>query len=153
MNKCWRSKVQHSQWYCAAYLKFSKNIDIKSSPTPHTCTHKVNYVVVMDTLFSLIWCSFHNASIYVKTTKLPILKISQWSCKKSLMQGNTVSPLHMKLQVVNFQRCKRASGSSKEPEPLPSTSGMSEIAAWPLSPIADNPSALPSPTSSPSSSQ
>ena len=42
---------------------------------------------------------------------------------------------------------------SKEPEPVPSTSGVSEIAACPLSPIADYPSALPSPTSSPSSSQ
>ena len=43
--------------------------------------------------------------------------------------------------------------SSKEPEPVPSTSGVSEIAACPPSPIADDPSALPSPTSSPSSSQ
>ena len=33
------------------------------------------------------------------------------------------------------------------------TSGLSEIAACPLSPVADSPSALPSPTSSPSSSQ
>ena len=43
--------------------------------------------------------------------------------------------------------------SSKEPEPVPSTSGVSEIAASPLSPTADNPPALPSRTSSPSSSQ
>ncbi|KAJ8777715.1 hypothetical protein J1605_014368 [Eschrichtius robustus] len=43
--------------------------------------------------------------------------------------------------------------SSKEPEPVPSMSGVSEIAACPLSPIADDPSALPSPTSSLSSSQ
>ena len=43
--------------------------------------------------------------------------------------------------------------SSKEPEPVPPTSGVSEIAACPPSPIADDPSALPSPTSSPSSSQ
>ena len=50
---------------------------------------------------------------------------------------------------------KRVDGieSSKEPEPVPSTSGMSAIAACPPSPIADDPSALPSPTSSPSSSQ
>ena len=32
---------------------------------------------------------------------------------------------------------------------IPSTSGVSEIAACPSSPIADDPSALPSPTSSP----
>ena len=43
--------------------------------------------------------------------------------------------------------------SSKEPEPVPSTSSVSEIAACPPSPIADDPSALSSPTSSPSSSQ
>ena len=43
--------------------------------------------------------------------------------------------------------------TSKEPEPVPSTSSVSEIAACPPSPIADHPSALPSPTSSPSSSQ
>ena len=43
--------------------------------------------------------------------------------------------------------------SSKEPELVPSMSRMSEIAACPPSPIGDDPSALPSPTSSPSSSQ
>ena len=51
-----------------------------------------------------------------------------------------------------FKRADRTE-SSKEPEPVPSTSGVSEIAACPPSPIADDPSALPSPTSSPSSSQ
>ena len=51
-----------------------------------------------------------------------------------------------------FKRVDRIK-SGKEPEPLPSTSGMSEIAACPLSPTADNPSPLPSPTSSPSSNQ
>ena len=43
--------------------------------------------------------------------------------------------------------------SSKEPEPVSSTSGVSEIAACPPSPVADDPSVLPSSTSSPSSSQ
>ncbi|XP_060154126.1 protein FAM162A isoform X1 [Globicephala melas] len=51
-----------------------------------------------------------------------------------------------------FKRVDRIE-SSKEPEPVPSMSGMSEIAACPPSPIADDPSALPFPTSSPSSSQ
>ncbi|KAJ8790809.1 hypothetical protein J1605_021237 [Eschrichtius robustus] len=46
-----------------------------------------------------------------------------------------------------FKRVDRIE-ASKEPEPVPSTSGMSDIAACPPSPIADNPSALPSPTSS-----
>ena len=47
-----------------------------------------------------------------------------------------------------FRRVDRIE-SSKEPEP----SGVSEIAACPLSSIADNPSALPSLTSSPPCSQ
>ena len=51
-----------------------------------------------------------------------------------------------------FKRVDRIE-PSKEPEPVPSTSGVSEIAAFPPSPIADDPSALPSPTSSPSPSQ
>ena len=65
---------------------------------------------------------------------------------------NIVSPLHANHQVVNFQRCKRASGFSKEPEPVPSMSHVSESVVCPLSPVADPPSALLSPTSSPSSS-
>ena len=47
-----------------------------------------------------------------------------------------------------FKRVDRIE-SSKEPEPVP----VSENAAFPPSPIADDPSALPSPTSSTSSSQ
>ena len=47
----------------------------------------------------------------------------------------------------------RQNWSSREPEPVPSTSGMDEIKACTLSPIADNSSAPPSPTSSPFSSQ
>ena len=48
-----------------------------------------------------------------------------------------------------FKRVDRIE-SSKEPEPVPSTSGVRAIAACPPSPTADDPSALPSPTSSPS---
>ena len=59
----------------------------------------------------------------------------------------------MKLQAVNFQSCKHASSSSKEPEPAPSVAGLSEIVACLPSLIVDDPSALASPTSSPSSSQ
>ena len=62
------------------------------------------------------------------------------------------SSLYMKLQVANFQRCKCASDSSKEPKPVPLTSDVGDVAACPPSPIADDPSALPSSTSSPSSS-
>ena len=70
------------------------------------------------------------------------------------------SPTYENLQVANFQRCECTPldcffrrvdriESSKEPEPVPSTSGVSDIAACPPSPIADYPSALPSPISSP----
>ena len=41
----------------------------------------------------------------------------------------------------------------KEPEAVPSTSGLREIAAYPLTPSAKHPLALPSPTSSLSFSQ
>ena len=51
-----------------------------------------------------------------------------------------------------FKRVDRIE-CNKKPEPVPSMSGVSAIAACPPSPIADDPSALPSPTSSPSSSQ
>ena len=66
---------------------------------------------------------------------------------------NTVSPLHTTLQVVSFQRCRRTIGASKEPEPVPSTAGVSDFAADPPSPVAGDASALPSPTSASSSSQ
>ena len=51
-----------------------------------------------------------------------------------------------------FKRVDRIE-SSKETEPVPSTSGVSESVACPPPPIADDPSALPSPTSPPSCSQ
>ena len=52
--------------------------------------------------------------------------------------------------IIFFKKVNRTE-SRKEPEPGPSRSGMSETAACPPSPVADNPSALPFPTSSPSS--
>ena len=54
-------------------------------------------------------------------------------------------PLHTNRQGANLQRWERASGSSEEPEPVPSTSGVSEIAARPPPPslITDGPSVLP----------
>ena len=66
--------------------------------------------------------------------------------EKYIFQENyTVRPLHRNLQVANFQRREHASGSSKKLRAVPSMSGVSDIAACPLSPIADDPSALPSP--------
>ena len=58
---------------------------------------------------------------------------------------STVNPKHMNFQVANFLRCKHAF--------IPSVSSVNEIVACPPSPIADDPSALPSLTSSLSSSQ
>ena len=55
----------------------------------------------------------------------------------------------MNSQVANYQKCESASGSSKELEPVPSASDVSETAACPPSPIAGDPAPLPSPTSSP----
>ena len=49
-----------------------------------------------------------------------------------------------------FRRVDRTE-SSKESEPVTSASGVNEITACPPSPIADDPSALPFPTPSPSS--
>ena len=69
------------------------------------------------------------------------------------LSGLTVSSLHTNLQEANFQRCKHASGSSKEPEPVPSMSGLSSAAARPAPAVAEGPSALSSPTFSPFSSQ
>ena len=43
-----------------------------------------------------------------------------------------------------FKRVDRIE-SSKEPEPVPSASGTNEIAVCPLSPVVDDPSALPCP--------
>ena len=64
---------------------------------------------------------------------LGIRKWGLWEVLRShedtaLTNGTTVSPLHTNLQVSNFQRGKHASGPTKEPEPVPSTSGVSEIA-------------------------
>ena len=57
---------------------------------------------------------------------------------------------HTDLQVVNFQTWTCI--WSQQGEPVPLTSGVSEIAACPLCPIADASSTLLFPTSSPSSS-
>ena len=56
-----------------------------------------------------------------------------------------IVPLQLNLQVMIFPWCKHASGSSKEPEPVTPISRMSEIAACPSSPLADDSAALLSP--------
>ena len=66
----------------------------------------------------------------------------------------SVSPLHMNLQVANFPRCKLHSVNVSPGwhRSLPSTSALGGIAACLPSPITGCPPALPSPTSSSSSS-
>ena len=72
--------------------------------------------------------------------------------KSSMMRKKELRATTQTLLDRFFKRVDRIE-SSKEPEPVPSTSGVSEIATCPPSPIADDPSALPSPTYSPSFSQ
>ena len=55
--------------------------------------------------------------------------------------------------IVFFFKTDGRIDSSEEPEPVPSTSGVSETAACSLSLIVNDPSAVSSPTSSSSSSQ
>ena len=55
-----------------------------------------------------------------------------------VVYGRLVSPLHMNPQVANFQGCERVFT-------CPVTSGMSDAAACPPSPLAEDPSAPPFP--------
>ena len=52
-------------------------------------------------------------------------------CHETLL--STLSPLRVNLQAANFKNCECASGSSKEPEPVPSASDVSNTAARPPS--------------------
>ena len=72
-----------------------------------------------------------------------------WSCKESDMAMTEHSTAQIHITQVHTHSTHIQQGW----EPMPSTSGMSEISAYPPSPIADDPSRLPSPTSSPSFSQ
>jgi len=67
-----------------------------------------------------------------------------------MMRKKELLPRHR--WIIFFKRVDRIE-SSKEPESLPSRSGVSEITACPPFSIAEDPAALPSPTFSPSSSQ
>ena len=58
--------------------------------------------------------------------------------------------IHYKLKKL---KKKKRIESSKEPEPVPSMSGVNQVAACPPSPVADKGSAPLSPTSSPSCSR
>ena len=79
-----------------------------------------------------------------------------WNCTVSLFQAQDVTYEEKKRSYYPdvpghfFKRVDRIESSK---EPVPSVSGVSETAACPPSPIADDPSALPSPTSSLSPSQ
>ena len=73
-----------------------------------------------------------------------------WCYHIIMMRKKEPQPRHR--WIIFLKRVDRIE-SSKEPEPVSSTSGLSEIAACPPSPGADDPSVLPSSTSSPSSGQ
>ena len=68
----------------------------------------------------------------------------------SMMRKKRAIPRH---HWISFFKTVDRIESSKEPELVPSMTGVSEIAAFPPSPITDDPSALPSLSSSSSSSQ
>ena len=103
-----------------------------------TCVHPLQVVVLLCTLLYSTLQSTVVPYLYFKS------RMSSMTRKKELL------PRHH--WFIFFKRVDRIE-SSKKPEPVPSTSGVSELAACPLSPIAGDPSALPSPTSSPRSSQ
>ena len=92
---------------------------------------------VISLLLFVFFCvsSYHLFFIIIVLLSLPIPKYL-----------TIVSPLQTNLQVASFQRCKCVYVFA-----YPTTSGVNEIAACPPSPIADDPSALLPPTSSPSS--
>ena len=73
-------------------------------------------------------------------------------CYRVICDGKKIRAITQKSLDYFFKTANRIE-SSKEREPVPSTSGMNVTAACPSSPIADDPSARPSPTSFPSSSQ
>ena len=75
----------------------------------------------------------------------------QASATESFMMRKRVTYHPDKAWIILFKRVDRIE-SSKEAERMPSTSGMNEIRVRPPSPIADDPSAVPSPTFSPSPS-
>ena len=75
-----------------------------------------------------------------------LLRMQSHDSGSSMMRKKSYSPDVTGLRVDRIE-------PSKEPEPVPSMTGVSEIAAFPPSPITDDPSALPSPIPSPSSSQ
>lgn len=67
---------------------------------------------------------------------------ASWQCTQ--LKETTVSLLYMNLQIVNLTKMRMC---------VPSMSGRSETEACAVSPVASDPSVLPSPTSSPSSSK
>ena len=75
----------------------------------------------VDIIFSLHgWMSLHVSFENLLPGEAILASRVHGSCLSFSFACLTVSPLHTNLQVANFQRCKRVSGSSKEPEPVPS---------------------------------
>ena len=119
--------------------------------------HGWDHMTFHSQIFRSLWLPVNSWPAFKITPARPSVNFPLFSLFFSsglhlpLQPASTGSPQHANLQVVNFQRYECASGSSKEPEPMPSTSGMSEIAVCCPSSVAESPSALPSPACPPSS--
>ena len=82
------------------------------------------------------------------TQRLQQLFRMQASATEYFMMRKRVTYHPDKVWIILFKRVDRIE-SSKEAERMPSTSGVNEVRVHAPSPIADDPSAVPSPTSSP----
>ena len=100
----------------------------------HGWDHMISHWQIFRSLWLLVnsWPAFKiipaRPSIH-----FPVISLSSSVLHLPLQPTSTGSPQHTNLQVVDCQRCKCASGSSKEPEPMPPTSGVSETAVCPPS--------------------
>ena len=110
----------------------------------HIYLINVNDIVYISFLFfSLhpvvckLYCSVNASATWGPSSHLSYPSAPGWALTAPLFTlyqlWRLVSPLRANLQAVNFQICECASGSSKEPDPGPSASGVSETAACPVS--------------------
>ncbi|KAB0357880.1 hypothetical protein FD754_002036 [Muntiacus muntjak] len=82
-----------------------------------------------------------------------LFRIQSSAAMPSMMRERKKEEQLLRHHWITFTQRVARIESSKEPEPVPSASGGKDAAACPPSPIAEDPSAPPSPTASPSSGQ